>query len=29
MPQYFDRIINLVADVELSDSFDNSIRQSE
>jgi len=27
MPQYFDRIINLVADVELSDSFDDSIRQ--
>jgi len=27
MPQYFDRFINLVADVELSAAFDDSIRQ--
>ncbi len=27
MPQYFDHYINLVADVELSDAFDDSIRQ--
>jgi hypothetical protein len=27
MPQYFDRYINLVADVELSQAFDDSIRQ--
>ena len=27
MPQYFDRVINLVADVELSDALDDSIRQ--
>lgn len=26
-PQYFDRYINLVADVELSQAFDDSIRQ--
>ncbi|MBA3692169.1 MAG: DinB family protein [Acidobacteria bacterium] len=27
MPQYFDRYINLVADVELSQAFDDSISQ--
>ena len=27
MPQYFDRYINLVADVELSQAFDDSIWQ--
>ena len=27
MPEYFDRYINLVADVELSRAFDESIRQ--
>lgn len=27
MPQYFDRYINLAADVELSKAFDDSIRQ--
>ncbi len=27
MPQYYDYYINLVADVELSDAFDRSIRQ--
>lgn len=27
MPEYFDRYINLVADVELSEAFDKSIRQ--
>jgi len=27
MPQYFDRYINLVADVELSEAFDESIAQ--
>ncbi len=27
MPDYFDRYINLVADVELSQAFDDSIRQ--
>jgi hypothetical protein len=27
MPQYFDRYINLVADVELSQAFDDSLRQ--
>ena len=27
MPQYFDRYINLVADVELSQAFDDSIAQ--
>lgn len=27
MPDYFDRYINLVADVELSEAFDDSIRQ--
>lgn len=29
MPQYWDRYINLVADVELSDAFTESIRQLE
>lgn len=29
MPPYFDRYINLVADVELSQAFDDSIRQLE
>ncbi|HEY0428602.1 MAG TPA: DinB family protein [Pyrinomonadaceae bacterium] len=29
MPQYFDRYINLVADVELSQAFDDSFRQIE
>lgn len=27
MPEYFDRYINLVADVELAQAFDDSIRQ--
>lgn len=27
MPEYFDRYINLVADVELSEAFDQSIQQ--
>lgn len=27
MPEYFDRYINLVADVELSEAFDDSIRR--
>jgi DinB superfamily len=27
MPEYYDRYINLVADVELSQAFDNSLRQ--
>ena len=27
MPQYYDYYINLVADVELSDAFNESIRQ--
>jgi DinB superfamily len=27
MPEYFDHYINLVADIELSDAFDDSIRQ--
>ncbi len=27
MPQYFDRFINTVADVELSQAFEDSIRQ--
>ncbi len=27
LPEYFDRYINLVADVELSQAFDDSIRQ--
>ena len=27
MPQYYDRYINLVADVELSQAFDDSIKQ--
>ncbi len=27
MPQYFDRHIKLVADVDLADAFDDSIRQ--
>ena len=29
MPQYFDRYINLVTDVELSQAFDDSLRQIE
>jgi DinB superfamily len=29
MPQYYDRYINLVADVELSRAFDDSVRQLE
>jgi hypothetical protein len=27
MPQYYDHYINLVADVELSEAFDQSIKQ--
>lgn len=27
MPQYFDRYINLIDDIELSQAFDNSIKQ--
>ena len=27
MPEYFDHYINLVADVELSDAFNETIRQ--
>jgi len=27
MPEYFDRYIKLMADVELSQAFDDSIRQ--
>src|SRR5678816_3283 len=27
MPQYYDRYINLVADIELSQAFDDSLRQ--
>lgn len=29
MPEYFDRYINLVADVELSEAFDKSLEQIE
>ena len=29
VPQYYDRYINLVPDVELSQAFDDSIRQIE
>jgi len=29
MPQYYDRYINLVADVELAHAFDDSVRQLE
>ena len=29
MPQYYDRYINLVADVELAQAFENSISQLE
>lgn len=29
MPEYFERYINLVADIELSEAFDESLRQIE